>query len=93
VIKINANQRYSTESVSAALFVDWCQQAEVPYQTYSHRCDLSCGSTIGPITSAKLGIRSVDVGSPLWAMHSLRESAGVLDHDYLIRALKTYFVG
>jgi aspartyl aminopeptidase len=93
VIKINANQRYSTESVSAALFAGWCQQAEVPYQTYSHRCDLSCGSTIGPITSAKLGIRSVDVGSPLWAMHSLRESAGVLDHDYLIRTLKTYFVG
>jgi aspartyl aminopeptidase len=93
VIKINANQRYSTESVAAALFAGWCQQAEVPYQTYSHRCDLSCGSTIGPITSAKLGIRSVDVGSPLWAMHSLRESAGVLDHDYLIRTLKTYFVG
>lgn len=91
VIKINVNQRYSSESLSAALFASWCEQAGVPYQTYSHRCDLSCGSTIGPIASAKLGIRSVDVGSPLWAMHSIRESAGVLDHDYLIRALKRFF--
>lgn len=92
VIKINANQRYSSESMSAALFADWCGQAGVPYQTYSHRCDLSCGSTIGPIASARLGIRSVDVGSPLWAMHSIRESAGVLDHGYLITALKGFFV-
>jgi Aminopeptidase I zinc metalloprotease (M18). len=63
----------------------------VPYQTYSHRCDLPCGSTIGPITSAKLGIRSIDVGNPMWAMHSLRESAGVLDHDYMIRVMKRFF--
>jgi len=85
VIKVNANHNYSSESVSAAMFVDWCEQAGVPYQTYSHRCDLPCGSTIGPITSAKLGIRSIDVGNPMWAMHSLRESAGVLDHDYMIK--------
>ncbi|MFU8790025.1 MAG: M18 family aminopeptidase [Methylobacter sp.] len=91
VIKINANQRYSTESVSAAMFADWCKQADVPYQTYSHRCDLPCGSTIGPITSAKLGIRSIDVGSPMWAMHSIRESAGVFDHDYMIRVMKRFF--
>jgi len=91
VIKVNANHNYSSESVSAAMFVDWCEQAGVPYQTYSHRCDLPCGSTIGPITSAKLGIRSIDVGSPMWAMHSLRESAGVLDHDYMIRVMKRFF--
>jgi len=92
VIKFNVNQRYSSESMSAALFAGWCEQANVPYQTYSHRSDLSCGSTIGPITSARLGIRSIDVGCPLWAMHSIRESAGVLDHDYLIRALKRFLV-
>ncbi|MDO9169740.1 MAG: M18 family aminopeptidase [Methylobacter sp.] len=92
VIKINANQSYSSESVSVAMFADWCEQAEVPYQTYSHRCDMPCGSTIGPITAAKLGIRSIDVGSPMWAMHSIRESAGVLDHDYLIRVMKRFFV-
>jgi len=91
VIKVNANHNYSSESVSAAMFVDWCEQAGVPYQTYSHRCDLPCGSTIGPITSAKLGIRSIDVGNPMWAMHSLRESAGVLDHDYMIRVMKRFF--
>ncbi|MDP3332109.1 MAG: M18 family aminopeptidase [Methylococcaceae bacterium] len=92
VIKVNVNQRYSSESVSAAQFAGWCEQAGVPYQTYSHRCDLACGSTIGPMVSARLGIRSVDVGSPLWAMHSIRESAGMYDHAYLISVLKTFFV-
>lgn len=91
VIKINANQRYSSESISVAQFIDWCEQAGVPYQSYSHRTDIPCGSTIGPITSAKLGIRSVDIGNPMWAMHSIRESAGVLDHDYMIKVLKCFF--
>ncbi|MGZ4981286.1 MAG: M18 family aminopeptidase [Methylobacter sp.] len=91
VVKINANHNYSSESVSAAMFVDWCEQAGVPYQKYSHRCDMPCGSTIGPITSAKLGIRSIDVGNPMWAMHSIRESAGVLDHDYMIKVMKQFF--
>jgi aspartyl aminopeptidase len=91
VIKSNANHRYSSESVSEAQFMDWCNQANVPYQRYSHRCDLPCGSTIGPITSAKLGIRSVDVGNPMWAMHSIRESAGVFDHDFMIKVLNLFF--
>lgn len=91
VIKVNANHRYSSESLSQAMFIDWCEQAGVPYQKYSHRSDLACGSTIGPITSARLGIRSVDVGNPLWAMHSARESAGVLDHGYMIRVMKRFF--
>ena len=92
VIKINASQRYSTESISQAQFIEWCNQAGVPYQAYSHRSDLACGTTIGPITSAKLGIRSVDVGNPLWAMHSIRESAGVLDHHYMIKVLRQFFI-
>ncbi len=90
VIKINANHRYATSCLSEAAFVAICRQAEVPYQKYAHRGDLPCGSTIGPIASAKLGIPTVDVGNPMWAMHSARESAGVLDHGYLIKAL-TYF--
>jgi aspartyl aminopeptidase len=73
------------------MFIGYCQQANVPYQTYSHRCDLACGSTIGPIISTKLGIRAVDVGSPMWAMHSIRESAGVLDHGYMIKVLSCFF--
>jgi aspartyl aminopeptidase len=92
VIKLNANQRYSSESVSAAMFINWCQQAKVPYQQYSHRTDIPCGSTIGPMTSAKLGIRTVDVGGAMWAMHSIRESAGVLDHQYMIDVIQCFFV-
>ncbi|MGR8933484.1 MAG: M18 family aminopeptidase [Gammaproteobacteria bacterium] len=91
VIKLNANLRYASESLSQAMFAGWCEEAEVPYQKYAHRCDMPCGSTIGPITSARLGIRSVDVGCPMWAMHSLRESAGVLDHGYMIQALRRFF--
>ncbi|SFM21161.1 M18 family aminopeptidase [Nitrosomonas communis] len=92
VIKSNANRRYSSESISIARFIQWCEEAGIPYQRYSHRSDLPCGSTIGPITSAKLGIRSVDVGCPMWAMHSIRESAGVQDHEYMIRVLKRFFI-
>ncbi|HLP81859.1 MAG TPA: M18 family aminopeptidase [Nitrosomonas sp.] len=92
VIKSNANRRYSSESVSSAHFMRWCEEAEVPYQRYTHRSDLPCGSTIGPIASANLGVRSVDVGCPMWAMHSIRESAGVQDHEYLIKVLKQFFL-
>jgi aspartyl aminopeptidase len=91
VIKINANHRYATDCQSEAQFITYCEKVGVPYQKYAHRGDLPCGSTIGPIASAKLGIRTVDVGSPMWAMHSVRESAGVLDHHYLIMALRCFF--
>jgi len=91
VIKSNANRRYSSESVSIAHFIQWCEEAGVPHQRYSHRSDLPCGSTIGPIASAKLGIRSVDIGCPMWAMHSVRESAGVQDHGYMIKVLRQFF--
>lgn len=91
VIKSNANQRYSTSAETAARFMALCDQAGVPCQQYAHRTDLGCGSTIGPIVAARLGIPSVDVGSPMWAMHSIRESAGVLDHGYMIAALGAAF--
>jgi aspartyl aminopeptidase len=91
VIKTNANQRYSTNAESAARFITLCESAGVPYQQYTHRTDLGCGSTIGPIVASNLGIASVDVGSPMWAMHSIRESAGVLDHSYMISVLSTLF--
>jgi aspartyl aminopeptidase len=91
VIKSNANQRYSTSADTAARFMAICEKAGVPCQQYAHRTDLGCGSTIGPIVAAQLGIPSVDVGSPMWAMHSIRESAGVLDHSYMITALTTAF--
>jgi aspartyl aminopeptidase len=87
VIKSNANQRYATEAATAARFMTACQQAGVPCQQYAHRGNLGCGSTIGPIVAARLGIASVDVGSPMWAMHSARESAGAQDPAYMIAAL------
>ncbi len=91
VIKTNVNQRYSTNAETAARFMRFCQSAGVPYQHYAHRSDLGCGSTIGPIVAARLGVASVDVGSAMWAMHSARESAGVYDHTYMIAALKAAF--
>jgi len=91
VIKINHNQRYATDIWSEAQFANWCDEAGVPYQKYVHRSDLACGSTIGPIVASKLGLRTVDVGNAMWAMHSARESAGVLDHHYMIRVLRRFF--
>ena len=91
VIKSNANQRYSTSADTAARFMAICAKAGVPCQQYAHRTDLGCGSTIGPIVASLLGIPSVDVGSPMWAMHSIRESAGVLDHGFMIAALTAAF--
>lgn len=91
VIKTNANQRYSTNAVTATRFIQLCEAAGVPHQHYAHRTDLGCGSTIGPIMAAQLGIPTVDVGNPMWAMHSIRESAGVLDHAAMIAVLKQHF--
>ncbi len=91
VIKLNANQRYSSDADTSARFMLLCEKAGVVYQQYAHRTDLGCGSTIGPIVAANLGIASVDVGCPMWAMHSIRESAGVLDHHAMIQVLKAAF--
>ncbi|MDD5216132.1 MAG: M18 family aminopeptidase [Methylococcales bacterium] len=91
VIKVNVNQRYTSDGVSEAMFMQWCEQANVPYQLYSHRNDLPCGSTIGSMVSSKLGVKSVDVGNPMWAMHSCRESAGVFDHSAMIQVMKRFF--
>lgn len=91
VIKTNANQRYASNADTAAHFITLCERAGVPYQQYAHRTDLGCGSTIGPIIASGLGVASVDVGSPMWAMHSIRESAGVADHAYMVAVLKALF--
>ena len=90
VIKYNANQRYATTSRTAGLFRKLCAQADVPVQAFSTRADMGCGSTIGPLTATALGIPTLDVGLPQWAMHSIRETAGSEDPAYLIRALTAY---
>lgn len=93
VIKSNANQRYATDGVSSAWFEKLCGKAKVPVQKFVVRSDLGCGSTIGPITAANLGIRTVDVGNPMLSMHSIREMAGAKDHELMIRVFKEFFVG
>ena len=87
VVKRNSNQRYASDAASESPFRLACAEADVPVQTYIHRNDLPCGSTIGPITAAQLGVPTVDVGAPQLAMHSIRELAGVDDVQHLINAL------
>ena len=90
VIKVNANQRYATNSVTGALFRDVCREADVPVQSFVTRADMGCGSTIGPITATEVGVPTLDIGVPQWAMHSIRETAGTRDVEYLTRALKVF---
>jgi aspartyl aminopeptidase len=91
VIKVNAQQRYATSAPTRTLFEELCKKAEVPVQHYAHRTDLSCGTTIGPITSTLLGIPTVDVGNPMLSMHSVREMAGTKDPDMMVRALAKFY--
>ena len=91
VIKSNAGQRYATDAMSSVWFESLCKKAGIPVQKFVVRSDLGCGSTIGPITAANLGIRTVDVGNPMLSMHSIREMAGSNDHELLIRAFKEFF--
>jgi len=91
VIKVNANQRYATTSESSALFRDLAERADVPVQTFVSRTDMECGSTIGPITSAEVGVKTLDVGVPTFAMHSIRELAGRDDAAYLHQILNEFY--
>jgi aspartyl aminopeptidase len=79
VIKVNTQQRYATDAETAGLFESLCNEAEVPCQTFVNRTDLRCGSTIGPISAARLGVRTVDVGNPMLSMHAIREMGGSED--------------
>lgn len=91
VIKINTNLRYATNAATQAYFERLCREADVPVQRYVNRTDLPCGTTIGPITAARLGIPTVDVGNPMLSMHSIREMAGSQDHPMMIKALTRHF--
>ncbi|MBO3274420.1 M18 family aminopeptidase [Pseudomonas schmalbachii] len=91
VIKINTNQRYATNSETAGFFRHLCLENEVPVQSFVVRSDMACGSTIGPITASQLGVRTVDIGLPTFAMHSIRELAGSKDLRYLTKVLSAFF--
>ena len=91
VIKVNARQRYATNSITSSVFRKICSDANIPLQTFVSRSDIGCGSTIGPIVSSRLGIPTLDVGIPQLAMHSCRETAGVKDPIFLERGLIKFF--
>jgi aspartyl aminopeptidase len=91
VIKINANQKYTTDSDSSAVFEMLCRKAGVPVQRYVNHSDIAGGSTLGGISSAQLDLRSVDIGNPILAMHSIRELGGVDDHFYLLQAFNKFY--
>lgn len=91
ILKINANQRYATDAVGAAAWASWCESAGVASQEFVSNNSVPCGSTIGPITATRLGIRTVDVGIPILSMHSARELAGVTDLHDLTRVAEAFF--
>ncbi|MBB2495785.1 M18 family aminopeptidase [Aquipseudomonas ullengensis] len=91
VIKVNSNQRYATNSETAGFFRHLCLAEEVPVQSFVVRSDMGCGSTIGPITASQLGVRTVDIGLPTFAMHSIRELAGSHDLAHLVKVLGAFY--
>lgn len=91
VIKLSANMRYTTDSNSAAVYASICKQAEVPVQYFVNKSDEVGGSTIGPISSSHLDMRCVDMGTPVLAMHSVRELGGVMDHTYVTKSFVEFF--
>ena len=90
VVKVNANQRYATDALTGAVLVEACEAAGVPHQVFVGRNDVPCGSTIGPLTSARLGIATVDVGVAQLSMHSARELCGADDPPRLAAALTAF---
>ncbi len=91
VIKINAAQKYATDANSAAVFAEVCRLAGVPCQYFVNHSDVAGGSTLGNILAASLPLRGVDMGNPIWAMHSCRETGALADHDFCIRAFTQFY--
>lgn len=89
VLKVNASRSYATDAEGGAWFAERCSEAGVPLQHYVTRADLPCGSTIGPHAAARLGIRTIDLGASMLAMHSCRELASARDIPLMVRALAT----
>jgi len=93
VLKLNANQSYASGARTSGLFVELCRRAGIEPQYFVSRSDVGCGSTIGPITAARVGIPTVDVGNPMLSMHSCREMAGTADVKPMIDVLGLFYAG
>lgn len=91
VIKYNANQKYTSDAVSAAIFRLICESEDVPVQMYANRADMAGGSTLGNIANTQISLNTVDVGLPQLAMHSAYETAGADDTEYMVRALAAFY--
>ena len=91
VIKYNASQKYVSDAASAAVFMEICAKAGVPCQTFVNHSDVAGGSTLGNILSGSLPLRGVDMGNPIWAMHSARETGSIQDHEYCIKAFTEFY--
>lgn len=91
VIKYNANQKYTTDAVSAAVFKGICENASVPVQSYVNRSDIAGGSTLGNLVSSQVSLSTVDIGAAQLAMHSPYETAGVRDVSYMLDAMTEFY--
>lgn len=91
VIKINAKQKYTTDGDSGAVFETICKKAGVPYQKFVNRSDMEGGSTLGNVSTGQIDMRTVDMGNPMLAMHSVRELGGMMDHTYVLKAFVTFY--
>lgn len=91
VIKHNANQKYTTDAVSSAIFQKMCEEKNVPYQHFVNRSDVAGGSTLGNIANTHVSLNTVDIGMAQLAMHSSYETAGVLDLDYMIAGMEAFY--
>ncbi|KAI9476156.1 MAG: peptidase M18 [Benjaminiella poitrasii] len=91
VIKVNANQRYATTAITSLVLKELAKKHQIPIQEFVVRNDSSCGSTIGPMLSAKLGLRTVDIGNPQLSMHSIRETGGTDDVKHAIDLFKVFY--
>ena len=91
VIKFNAAQKYASDAASAAVFAELCREADVPCQRFVNHSDVTGGSTLGNILASSIPLRGVDMGNPILAMHSCRETGAVADHDYCVRVFTRFF--
>ena len=90
VIKYNASQKYLSDVVGASVFMQACKKAGAPYQTFVNHSDVAGGSTLGNILSSSLPVKGVDMGNPIWGMHSVRETASIQDHENCIKAFAAF---